>query len=80
MERLCAGQHREGEVTYQIDPGSFKPIGHCKAGMAGFIFSVTEAETDESQDLRLVYDLNAWTVCLSNGFNREGDLYTLDEV
>jgi len=48
--------------------------------MAGFIFSVTEAETDESQDLRLVYDLNAWTVCLSNGFNREGDLYTLDEV
>lgn len=80
VERLCAGQYSEGKVTYQIDPDSFSPIGQCRAGMAGFAFSVTDTETDETQDLRIVFDINNWTVWLSNGFNREGDLYTLDEV
>jgi len=80
VERLCDGQHREGKVTYEIDPGSFRPISQCKAGTAGFAFSVTDTETDEAQGLRIVFDIKNWTVWLSNGFNREGDLYTLDEV
>ena len=80
LERLCADQHSEGKVMYKINSGSVEPIGQCRAGMVGFAFSFTDTETDEAQDLRIVFDINNWTVWLSNGFNREGDLYTLDEV
>jgi hypothetical protein len=55
-------------VTHQIDPGSLKPIGECRADVGGFAFSVADIETDETQDLRIVFDMNNWTVWLSNGF------------